>query len=335
MKIIKIVSVAAAVAVCAVLSAHFTREFVTEVHDREKSLAEIILANEAARALEEEAKRVEESLGTTVTTIAATEPIVTTTAETTAVETTAVTTAVTTVVPAEAEVTDVAITTAPIVTDYTVGGLIDLANPPETTMSIIALTPEEQEFLNTYLIEHYFLDGFVWAAAETNPEVSVRKFAAAEMESAAVQTVNMLMQTINLSNPILMLDADFAELMKKVTDIKAGFIANYGKESFSDPQLQKLYDGTLSYFDQLENSLGKIGAAAKNVKESTNALLAAGLAAKALSETIIPEAMNVLEGSFDLVEASQPIFLENTTGHRILTREEVSAILSNPAYVLK
>jgi hypothetical protein len=328
MKIFKIASVAAAVIICAAISAHFTRAYVIEVREREKTLAEIILANEAALALEEEAKRVEESLGTTVTAITTTAETTTTTAET-------ITTSETTAVPAEAEVTDVMITTAPIVTDYKVGGLIDLANPPETTMSIISLTAEQQEFLNAYLIEHYFLDGFIFAANETNPEVRERKYAAAEMESAAVQTVNMLMQAINLSNPMQMLNADFGELLRKVADVKAGFTANYGKEEITDPALLELYEGSLSYFDQLESSLTKIASAAKNVNESENALLAAGLAAKALSETIIPEAMNVLEGSFDLVEASQPIFLENTTGHTILTRDEVSAILSNPAYVIK
>ncbi|MDR0944286.1 MAG: hypothetical protein LBM41_07125 [Ruminococcus sp.] len=329
MKIFKIASVAAAVIFCAAISAHFTRAYVIEVREREKTLAEIILANEAAAALEEEAKKVEESLGTTVTAITTTE------ATTTTAENTTVTTAQTTAVPADVTVTDVAVTTAPIVTDYKVGGLIDINNPPETTMSIISLTAEQQEFLNTYLIEHYFLDGFIFAANETNPEVRERKYAAAEMESAAVQTVNMLMQAINLSNPMQMLNADFGELLSKVADIKAGFAANYGKEEITDPALKELYEGSLSYFDQLESSLTKISAAAKNVNESENALLAAGLAAKALSETIIPEAMNVLEGSFDLVEASQPIFLENTTGHTILTRDEVSAILSNPAYVIK
>jgi hypothetical protein len=184
------------------------------------------------------------------------------------------------------------------------------------------------------LIDHYFLDGFIYAQNETNPDVAARKYAAAEMESAAVQTVNMLMSTLSISNPMQILNADFDELIKKVADVKAGFIANYGKQEFTDVQLRKLYDGSLVYFDKLETSLGKISIAAKNVKESENALLAAGLAAKALSDTIIPEAMNVLEGSFDLVEASQPIFLENTVGHTLLTRDEVSLILSNPAYVL-
>jgi hypothetical protein len=84
----------------------------------------------------------------------------------------------------------------------------------------------------------------------------------------------------------------------------------------------------------LSASLDKIKAVQTDYKNAANALLAAGLAAKALSDVVIPEVLSVLESSFDLVEASQPIFLENTTGHTLLTRDEVTAILTNPGYIL-
>ena len=44
--------------------------------------------------------------------------------------------------------------------------------------------------------------------------------------------------------------------------------------------------------------------------------------------------MAVLEQSFDLVEASQEIFLEGTQGTVLLTRGEVTDIISNPGIVL-
>jgi hypothetical protein len=198
-------------------------------------------------------------------------------------------------------------------------------------MSILSLTPQQQEILSNYLIEHYFLDGFIYAQNEKNPTVRARKYAAAEMESAAVQTVNMVMQTIDLSNPMNIFNADFDSLIKKVTEIRTGFAANYGKDTVHS----EMYDGSIAYFDNLLSSLEKINAAAADYKNSSNAFLAASLAAKSLTDTIIPEAMNILEGSFDLVEASQPIYLENTVGHTLLTRDEVKAILTNPAYIIK
>jgi hypothetical protein len=317
MKFLKLTAVAAAVAVSAVLSAHFTREYVGEVKEREKSLAEIILGNEAASALDGEADRLEEELQTSVTEITTTLPEV---------------------IPANTELTEITIdiTTSieesqeEIVTDYQIGGLIDLENPPEVPMSILSLTEQQQEYLGNYLIEHYFLDGFIFAQNEKNPAVHERKYAAAQMESAAVQTVNMVMQTIDLSNPMNIFNADFDSLIKKVTDIRTGFIANYGKDTDNG----EMYDGSITYFDNLLASLEKINTAAKAYKNSSNAFLAASLAAKSLTDTIIPEAMNILEGSFDLVEASQPIYLENTVGHTLLTREEVKAILTNPAYII-
>ena len=58
------------------------------------------------------------------------------------------------------------------------------------------------------------------------------------------------------------------------------------------------------------------------------------LLASSLEEVIIPEIMSVLEQSFDLVETSQDIFLEGTQGTCLLTRDEVTEIIINPAIVL-
>jgi hypothetical protein len=151
------------------------------------------------------------------------------------------------------------------------------------------------------------------------------------MESASIQTVNMIMESINLSDPMRILDNDFDALIKKVEDVEAGFHAAYDHQESGD--MQALYDGSIAYFAQLKTSLTKIKQVQTDYKNASNALLAAGLAAKALSETVIPEVMNILESSFGLVEASQPIFLENTTGHVLLTRDEVRAILINPGYI--
>ena len=69
-------------------------------------------------------------------------------------------------------------------------------------------------------------------------------------------------------------------------------------------------------------------------KNSTNQLLAALVLAKAVDDVIIPEIMAVLEQSFDLIEITQEIFLEGTQGTRLLSRDEVSAIIANPALIL-
>jgi hypothetical protein len=351
----KIAAVAGAVIICAGLSAHFTKSYITEVNSREKSLAELILDGEAAQALDNAAKNVEEAIGITPVTVT-TAPIVTTVLETKVSVTTAdsattvpITTPVTTAETAIAvdspvtdlpkittttapETTTTVVTTAKIVTDYKIGGLIDTSKPPATVKTLLTLTDTEREAMMAYLVDHYFLDGFEYADAETNPEVKARKMAAAEMESAAIQTVNMILDAMNLSDPTKILETDFDGLIAKIGDIEAGFHAAY--DGNVDPNMQKLYDGSMEYFAQLKTSLTAIKQVQTDYNNAANALLAAGLAAKALTDTVIPEIMNILESSFGLVEASQPIFLENTVGHTLLTRDEVRAILINPGYVL-
>ena len=81
-------------------------------------------------------------------------------------------------------------------------------------------------------------------------------------------------------------------------------------------------------------AIGRLDDTAREYAQSSNPLLAAVLLASSLEEVIIPEIMAVLEESFDLVETSQDIFLEGTQGTRLLTRDEVTEIIINPALVL-
>ena len=90
----------------------------------------------------------------------------------------------------------------------------------------------------------------------------------------------------------------------------------------------------MKYFDRLIKALGKMEETARQYNEATNPLLALGLLTSSLDGVLIPEIMAVLEQSFDLVEASQEIFLEGTQGTVLLTRGEVTDIISNPGIVL-
>jgi hypothetical protein len=333
-KIIKITAVAGAVLICAALSAHFTKTYITDVGNREKTLAELIIDGEAAKALDDAARQKEEEIGKTAVIVTTTAPVTTQTEKVVEADADVTDIPVTTTVTSAPTETTTAVTYAPIVTDYKIGGLIDTSQPPKSVKTLLTLAAQEQQILTDYLIEHYFLNGFIYADIETHPDVKARKKAAADMESASTQTVNMIMAELDLSAPMKILDADFDALIAKVSDVEAGFHAAYDNETLSDDNMRKLYDGSISYFAQLKSSLTAIKQVQTDYKNAANALLAAGLAAKALTSTVIPEIMNILESSFDLVEASQPIFLENTTGVTLLTRDEVRAILINPGYIL-
>ncbi|MDR0992059.1 MAG: hypothetical protein LBL87_04060 [Ruminococcus sp.] len=328
MKLLKFTAVGAVVIAAAFGSIYFTKDYVTKTAEREKTLAEIIMQNSAGEAFESQAQAVIDNSGGQVTEVTAITQATPAAATATVTKPTTTGTTVSEISESSAAATE------KIVTEYKIGGLIDTANPPQPAKSITSLTPTERERLSAYLIEHYFLDGFIYAENEQNPELKAKKLAAAEMESASIQTVQLLMSAIDLSSPTQILSTDFGALSKKVEDIKKGFAANYGGKTFNDPQMQALYDGTIEYFGRLEAALGRFSQVQADYNNSSNALMAAALMTKAFSETLLPEVMNVLESSFDLVEASQPIFLENTTGHTILTRDEVRAIIGNPGYVV-
>jgi hypothetical protein len=329
MKLIKFTIVGATVIAAALGSVYFTKDYVTKTAEREKTLAEMMLQNEAAIAFESQAAAVEETAKAEITEVTA---ITQAAATATTVPKTTTATTVTTTAPAT--VSETAATTAPIITDYKIGGLIDIANPPKAVKSITTLTADEQARLQAYLIEHYFLDGFIYADNEQNPVLRERKLAAAEMESAAIQTVQLLLSSIDLGSPTNIINTDFSALTVKVQDIKKGFAANYGGKNYEDPAMTELYNSSIAYFDRLEAALAKFKQVQTDYNNSTNAFMAAALITKAFSDTLLPEIMGVLESSFDLVESSQPVFLENTTGHTLLTRDEVRAVISNPAYVL-
>ena len=78
----------------------------------------------------------------------------------------------------------------------------------------------------------------------------------------------------------------------------------------------------------------KLEKSSREYSQSTNAFLAGIVLARTVEEVIIPEIMAVLEQSFGLVEITQEIFLEGTQGTKLLSRDEVSDIITNPALVL-
>ncbi len=198
---------------------------------------------------------------------------------------------------------------------------------------MFGLTAAEQEKVVNFLIDHYFLDGFRYAEAETRPELREKKLLAAEMESSVVQSLNMVMDAVNVSDISAMLNADFGALKTEAESLRNDFAENYRGAGQYGEQFAALYEDSLKYFDRLILALGNVEETARQYSEAANPLLALGLLTSGLNNVIIPEIMGVLEQSFDLVETSQEIFLEGTTGTRLLTRDEVRDIITNPALV--
>lgn len=349
MKLLKIFIIIVVGAVSMLTAAHFTESYVAEANTREKTLAEAVMKSqleaEIKKAEEDARRQLEEQGETIVTTVMetkppVTEPPVTTTSEETTVTTeeTAVTevtevTETTTVPETTVSETETSGSEDEIITEFKRGGLLPEDRTDIPKKSMFALTAEEQETVTNFLIEHYFLDGYKYAQEETRPELKEKKRLAAEMEASDIEVLNIVMDKINSSDVTAMLTADYGAMTEEVRAIREDFAEKYKDVYLQGELFGDMYENSLKYFDRVIEAFGKLEETAKQYKNASNPLLALSLAAKSLDSVIIPEIMGVLEQSFDLIEASQEIFLEGTQGTVLLTRDEVRDIILNPGLV--
>ncbi len=351
MKLLKIFIIAIFGVVSMLTAAHFTESYVAGATAREKTLAEAVIQNQLAaevkKAEEEAVKQFEEQGETIVTTVMeikppVTEPPAATTEETT-VTTEKTTTAAETTATEVIEITSVPETTVTetetfaedeIITEFTRGGLLPEERTGIPVKSMFTLTVSEQETVTNFLVEHYFLDGYKYSAEETRPALKEKKRLAAEMEASVIETLNIVMANINSGDITAMFTADYGAMIDEVQIIREDFAEKYKEVYLQGELFAALYEDSLKYFDRIIEAFEKLEETAEQYKNASNPLFALSLAANSLDSVIIPEIMGVLEQSFDLLEASQEIFLEGTQGTVLLTRDEVRDIVLNPGLIL-
>jgi hypothetical protein len=335
--LVKIAILSAVCAVGANTAVYFTDRYVTEVASKQKSIAETLAANrlreamrdaeEAARAeLSERGVDIEEITRPLETKPPVTEPPLETTppAETT---------------PPETETEPEASETEPParVTEFKRGGLLDsykVTRDTPVVRSVITLTKEENERMFAFLEEHYFLNGYDYAALETDPSAKARKSAAAEMQGYVTDSLNLVLGFLDISDPLSLLNAAYAALADEAARLGDEFTEKYADASSLGPEFSDIYDGGVKYFARLRDAFGAVKTAADNYSNAANPLLAAMILAGSVDTVLIPELLGTLDSSFDITEACQEVFLEGTAGAWLLTREEVSEILANPGIIL-
>lgn len=348
MKIIKMLIILAVGAVCLFAAVHFTGAYVAEVSAKDKTLAEVIIQNQLEAELNKAEEQAKEELGealvttvletkpvTTTTTTITTTTVTTTTPVTTATEAATTTTATTTATVTTAEVTTT--TTPPeeeIITEFTRGGVLPTDRKGIPFKTIFTLTEGEQLRFTQFLVDRYFLNGDMYVEAETRPALKEKKSLANEMQKCSVAALNLIMEKVNLSDVTTVLTVDYAPIGAEIRSMRSDFETKYKDAYKNGEQFGKLYDNSLLYFDRMITAVDKLQKSAKEYSESTNIFFAGLVLAKAVEGVIVPEIMAVLEQSFDLVEITQDIFLEGTQGTRLLSRDEVSEVITNPALIL-
>lgn len=333
MKILKILAILAVSALSLFAAVYFTELYVAEVNAKEKTLAQVIIQNQLEAEMNKAQEQAKEELGEAlITTVLETKPVTTTTppATTTTVTTTAVTTTTTT--------TNATTTTLPpeeeIITEFTRGGILPEDRWGIPIKTIFTLTAGEQLRFTNFLVEHYFLNGDIYVENETRPALREKKAVANEMEKSAIAALNLVMESINLSDITSIMTADYGYIGGEIKAIRDSFKEKYKNAAEYGEQYKKLYDESLLFLDRLIVAVEKLEKSSREYSQSTNAFLAGIVLARTVEEVIIPEIMAVLEQSFGLVEITQEIFLEGTQGTRLLSRDEVSDIITNPALVL-
>lgn len=332
MKILKILIILAFGAISLFCAVYFTDAYVAEVSEREKTLAEIIMENQLEAELNKAQEQAQQELGEAlVTTVMETKPV---TKETTPPVTTTTATTTTTITTTPPVITTTEPPEEEIITEFTRGGILPDSSEGIGFKTIFSLTPDEQNRLTRFLIDRYFLDGDVYVGNETRDELKEKKAVANLMEKSAIKALNLIVAGINTSDISSVMTADYGKIYDEITEIRDNFREEYKDSEKYGENYVKLYDESLKVLDRMLVAVNKLKKSSNEYKSSTNQLLAALVLAKAVDDVIIPEIMAVLEQSFDLIEITQEIFLEGTQGTRLLSRDEVSAIIANPALIL-
>ncbi|MBR4111991.1 MAG: hypothetical protein IKK53_03050 [Ruminiclostridium sp.] len=334
MKILKILAILAVSALSLFAAVYFTELYVAEVNAKEKTLAQVIIQNQLEAEMNKAEEQAKEELGEAlITTVLETKPVTTTTTPATTTVTTTTTTTTTLITT-----TTTGTTTLPpeeeIITEFTRGGILPEDRWGIPIKTIFTLTEGEQLRFTNYLVEHYFLNGDIYVENETRPALREKKAVANEMEKSAIAALNLVMESINLSDITSIMTADYGYIGGEIKTIRDSFKEKYKNAAEYGEQYKKLYDESLLFLDRLIVAVEKLEKSSREYSQSTNAFLAGIVLARTVEEVIIPEIMAVLEQSFGLVEITQEIFLEGTQGTKLLSREEVSDIITNPALVL-
>lgn len=340
MKIVKILAILAVSALSLFAAVYFTELYVSEVNAKEKTLAQIIMQNQLEAEMNKAEEQAKEELGEAlVTTVLETKPpVITTTVPVTITVTTTTTVTTTAAATTPAAATSSSVTTLPpeeeINTEFTRGGILPEDRRGIPIKTIFTLTEGEQQRFTEYLIGHYFLNGDIYVKNETRPALKEKKAVANEMEKSAIAALNLVLENVSLSDITTIMTADYSYIGGEIKKIRDIFSKNYSNSAEYGENYKKLYDESLLFLDRLIEAVEKLEKASREYSESTNIFLAGIVLARTVEEVIIPEIMAVLEQSFGLVEITQEIFLEGTQGTRLLSREEVSDAITNPALVL-
>ncbi len=186
------------------------------------------------------------------------------------------------------------------------------------------LDVSEIEDVEGYLIANYFLNGYDYAEAETDPTLKAQKELACAMEAYAVDTIDELTGLSNVMSSMELTQAQ--EIYNAMVAGKAEFQEAYGYLE-QDATFGPIYSAIVNYFDQAIALAALAVSLLEQVKASTNALLALSTLLKAVDAQLMPQIDEVLNAVFEMKELTNAVYLQGTDGV-ILTKTDAQVLVT-------
>lgn len=215
-------------------------------------------------------------------------------------------------------------------TEVMVDGAATDANLDMTTY--YALTKEDITYIGEYLVDHYFLFGYEYYQAETDPVRYARKKLASDMEDHVIGSIGdsftLLRDMKSLNSATLTPLAENAHLLA------AQFKETYKDVASQGEEFTRIYESVNSFMDTYLATLNKAEETFKMLEETTNKALVLPMLLKSMNQGLLPSVKDVLNEGFALKEQTNKIYIEGLEADFLITPEEVVDIIENPYSIL-
>lgn len=215
-------------------------------------------------------------------------------------------------------------------TEVMVDGAATDANLDMTTY--YALTKEDITYIGEYLVDHYFLFGYEYYQAETDPVRYARKKLASDMEDHVIGSIGESFTL--LRNMKSLNSATLTPLAENAHLLAAQFKETYKDVASQGEEFARIYESVNSFMDTYLDTLNKAEETFKMLEETTNKALVLPMLLKSMNQDLLPSVKDVLNEGFALKEQTNKIYIEGLEADFLITPEEVMDIIENPYSVL-
>ncbi|ONI38175.1 hypothetical protein AN639_08280 [Candidatus Epulonipiscium fishelsonii] len=176
-----------------------------------------------------------------------------------------------------------------------------------------------------YLVDNYFLDGYVYYTKEQDPILKERKKWAHQMEVYIIDSLLPLMEPLkDLSN---IKEYDFEPIKDNVIKIASDFDNTYGTIAVEDEIMEPIFKGTQQFFDKYVELVTIVQDVITSLEQTSNPALVFPILIKQLNQKILPSTKEILDVAFEVKDLTNQIYLQGVEGVDLLSTDQVVQIV--------